>query len=143
MGRNESSSNREFKMIGFPEQLYLYLREFADEKELTNRCVIRKAVESHLDEVLRLCADAGHAPAEGERKLVRTALDPGDKARLDGGAEKSGVDATALLILCLRHELRLRLKDRQRPSILARIKHRLARSKSPQRKTSKRPSHSD
>lgn len=125
-----AESEREFKAVGFPAALYEHLRDFANAEDATNRGIIRTAVEKHLGEVLELCAKAGFAPAEGERKLVRTPIDPGIKKLLDEAAEKSGLDATTLMLCCLRRTLGLRLKDPDRDSILARIKRRLARSRS-------------
>jgi hypothetical protein len=129
MGRNSPSKEREFKLIGFPDQLYLHLRDTADAEEVTNRCYFRLAVEEHLDDVLKLAAQAGFAPLEGDRKLVRTALDPAIKDQLDSAAEAAGLDATTLLLLCLRRKLGLTLAAKERDSILARIKRRLTRSK--------------
>ena len=118
---------RTFKLIGFPSLLYAQLRDYSESEALSNRSVIRNAVDKHLPGVLKLCAQAGFAPGEGERKMVRTPLDPAVKDLLDEKAEESGVDATALLMLCLRNELELRLTDKQRNSILARMKRRLAK----------------
>ena len=124
---DEPSSERLFKLVGFPAALYAQLRDYSEAEELTNRCVVRDAVSHHLQQVLELCAQAGFAPAEGPRKMVRFPLDEATKTLLDKKAEDSGIDATALLLACLRSELGLRLVDSERKSILARIKRRLAR----------------
>ena len=116
-----------FKLVGFPAWLYALLREFSETEGTTNRSVIKIAVDRHLPSVLAHCAEAGLAPSEGERKLVRTAVDPAVKTYLDEKAEESGVDATTLLLACLRHELGLRLVDSERKSLLARLKRRLAK----------------
>lgn len=121
---------REFKMIAFPEVLYACLKEFAAAEKTKNRGAITAAVNRHLKGVEALCAKAGFAPGdEGKRKLVRTALDPATKNLVDEAAKRSGVDATNLMLLCLRHELGLRLVDPGRESILSRLKRRLARSR--------------
>lgn len=116
-----------FKLVGFPTSLYGLLRQFSETEGTTNRSVIKLAVDRHLPSVLAHCAEAGLAPSEGERKLVRTAVDPAVKAHLDEKAEESGVDATTLLLACLRHELGLRLVDSERKSLLARLKRRLTK----------------
>ncbi len=116
-------------MVGFTEHLYTYLREFADAEGRTNRCTIREAVEQHLEGVEKLCAEAGFAGGEGSRKLVRTPIDSDIKETLDAAGKRSGLDATALLLLCLRHHLGMRLKDADREDVLARLERRAARSR--------------
>jgi hypothetical protein len=128
--KNEQESpDREFKMVGFTEHLYTYLREFAEAEEKTNRCTIREAVQQHLEVVEMLCADAGFAPNEGNRKLVRTPIDSDIKDILDKAGVRAGLDATTMLVLCLRHHLGLRLKDSERESILGRLERRAARTR--------------
>ena len=128
-GDHDASTERLFKLVGFPEVLYAQLRDHSKVADLTNRCVVRDAVDHHLQQVLELCCQAGFAPRKVSRKLVRFPLDEATKTLLDKKAEDSGIDATALLLACLRSELGLRLVDSDRKSILARIKRRFAKTK--------------
>jgi predicted DNA-binding protein len=131
-GRSKSepeNPEREFKMVGFTEHLYTCLREFTDAEGKTNRCAIREAVEQYLEGVEKLCAEAGFAAGEGGRKLVRTPIDSDIKETLDEAGKRSGLDATALLLLCLRNYLGMRLKDAGREDVLSRLERRAARSR--------------
>lgn len=120
---------REFKMVGYPDVLYKYLREVSETEDITNRALIRTAVKKHLSKVETLCQKAGFAPPEGDRKIVRTPLDLEIIEELAAASERSGLDFTVLTMLCLRNQLGLRLVDDSREEILARLKPKPARAK--------------
>jgi hypothetical protein len=109
---------RELKVIAFPEPLYEKLRSKAQAENRTNRQILRRAIRRYAIRVEKLLAKAGFAPNEGKRKLVRTALDATVLNRLREISERSGVDTTALIFLCLRNYLGVRLGDPGREALL-------------------------
>jgi hypothetical protein len=105
------------KVIGFPALLYKQLRNAADSQAATNRAVLRAAVEEQLAAV----EEIGFAPGEGPRKLVRSAIDRDVLDSLKEAAGRSGVDSTALTMLCLRRHLGMRLVDKNRNEALRKL----------------------
>lgn len=103
---------REIKVVAFPVRLYECVRDMAEAKETTNRQLIRDAVSRHLSTVEHGLAELGFAPPEGgARKIVRTSFDPQTLDTLREAAEKTGVDASTLTMICLRRHLKVRMVD--------------------------------
>jgi len=107
------------KTINYPRALYTALRELAaqrqrqmpDDETFTNRDQVREAIDGQLDAVEQLLTDAGFGGPEDKRHPVRCAIDTDVDARIQGVAQKLGVDYAAVLIACLRRQNDLRLKD--------------------------------
>ena len=109
---------REIKVIAFPEVLYKRVRRTTKAEKTTNRAILRKAVTENLEKVEQMLAEAGFAPSEGPRHLVRTAVDQQIVDTLRATAVRSGVDATTLILLCLRHHFGIRLGNPERAKLL-------------------------
>jgi sugar phosphate isomerase/epimerase len=109
---------RLIRSVNFPVQLYAVLDAEKEKQEVTNRDLVDKALDEHLDDVVKLCAEAGFAKQEGKRKLVRLSMTIKKDDKLKAEADKLGLEVTTLLLLCLRRAHKLRANDRGREAKL-------------------------
>jgi hypothetical protein len=129
---------RLIRSVNFPVQLYAVLDAEKEKQEVTNRDLVDKALDEHLDDVVKLCAEAGFAPQEGDRKLVRLSMTIEKDDKLKAEADKLGLEVTTLLLLCLRRAHKLRASDRGRDAKLKAAKARLEAEKKALTKAAKR-----
>jgi hypothetical protein len=103
--------------------------------------LVDKALDDHLEDVIKLCTEAGFAPQEGDRKLVRLSMSIDKDEQIRKEAAKLGLEVTTLLLLCLRRAHKLRAGDRGRESRLKAAKERFdSESKAAAKKVAKRGS---
>jgi hypothetical protein len=111
--------------VSFPTALYQRVRKAGP----TNREVLRTAISEELGEVKRLLMEAGFAAPEGARHLVRTPLDVDIDEQLRVESELLGIDATSLILACLRRHFGVRLGDRDRSQFVRYAKASRSRKK--------------
>ena len=116
---------RLIRSVNFPVQLYAVLDAEKEKQEVTNRDLVDKALDDHLEDVVKFCAEAGFAPQEGDRKLVRLSMTIEKDDKLKAEADKLGLEVTTLLLLCLRRAHKLRAGDRGRDAKLKAAEARL------------------
>ena len=130
-----SETERELKVVAFPTRLYDLVRDSTKDAQTTNRLLIRDAVCNHIAVVESGLAELGFAPPEGKaRKIVRTSYDPKTLATLREVAERTGVDASTLTMICLRRYLKVRTVDPGHKKLVAGSK---SKQKPTKRKTKK------
>ena len=112
-------TRRAVRLFNFPTALYDHIRERVEKGGTTNRDVIRTAVANHLDEIEQLLIQAGHAPTEGRRHPVRASIDEDQLDELYAVTERTGMDTTTLLMMCLRKDLGLCVGSPKRKRLLA------------------------
>jgi hypothetical protein len=92
---------RKFLNVNCPQALYISLQKARKASGVTARDVLGAALDGHLGDIAELVHEAGFAKAIKPR-LVRMPLDISDNTRLREVAEKLGLDATSVLLACLR-----------------------------------------
>jgi sugar phosphate isomerase/epimerase len=129
---------RLIRSVNFPTQRYALLDAEKEKQGLTNRELVDKALDDHLEDVVKLCAEAGFAPQEGDRKLVRLSMSIDKDEQIKEEAAKLGLEVTTLLILCLRRAHKLRANDRGRDAKLKAAEARIEAEKKAAKKAAKR-----